>query len=177
MRLCLIALLLSGPVLACSCERFATPCSAIGPSTVVFVGRVLVDSGKGWGTGPARVAIEEPLVRIPESLREVEIDTGARTSCHLHLEGGKRYVVFANWQDDAHTRLVADACGYTFLIDRNEYLLDALRNMAHGGPARLLGSVLHSVGYRTSDGVAGAKVVARSSQARYEMRMQRSSMW
>ena len=70
MRLLIATVLLSGPLFACSCINTGNECSAAGPSTTVFVARVLVDSGEGWGTGLARVMIEEPLFNVPQDLSD-----------------------------------------------------------------------------------------------------------
>ena len=59
----------------------------------MFVARVLVDSGEGWGTGPAKVVIEEALQNVPPGQREVEIETAAYTSCYYRLKAGERYVI------------------------------------------------------------------------------------
>jgi len=139
-------------------------------STVVFLGRVLVDSGEGWGTGPARVLIEGSLLNVPKDLREVEIDTSAGTSCYCRLKARERYVVFADKPDALPVRLkIGGACTNTFPLQGNERILDALRNQARGGPSRLVGAVRRSGGaYTNEGGVPGAVVTARSPTARYE---------
>jgi hypothetical protein len=137
-------------------------------STVVFLGRVLVDSGEGRGTGPARVRIEEALFNVPKELREVEINTSAGTSCYYRLKAGERYVVFAERETGAPVRLSIHACSNTFLLQGKEHILDALRNQSYDGPPRLVGSVLRSTGaYSHEDGVPGAVIVARSATAQY----------
>jgi len=139
-------------------------------STVVFLGRVLVDSGEGWGTGPARVLIEESLLNVPKDLREVEIDTSAGTSCYYRLKAGERYVVFAARRDGLPVRLRIGGCSNTFPLQGHEHILDALRSKAQGGPSRLVGAVLRSSGaYTHEDGVPGALVVAISPTARYQV--------
>ena len=95
MRFLISALLTTLPVFGCSCLNTASPCTAMGEGTVVFVARVVVDSGDGWGKGPARVVVEEPIWNVSKDLREAEINTAAGTSCYYHLEAGERYVIIA----------------------------------------------------------------------------------
>jgi hypothetical protein len=106
-------------------------------SAVVFVGRVLVESGADWG--PARVAVEEGLFNVPKDLREVEIDTFAGSSCYRHIEAGERYVIFAGRSSDG--KLFVALCSWTFRVLGNEHILSALRNQREGGSSRLLGTV------------------------------------
>jgi len=135
----------------------------------VFVGQVLTDSGEGWGTGPARVLIEEPLFHTPNNLREVEIDTSAGTSCYYRLKAGEHYVIFAEKSVKAASRLKIGGCSNTFLLEGNEHILDALRNKSRGGPSSLVGKVFRSTGtYSHEVGIAGAAVVATSATARFE---------
>src|SRR4051812_4947785 len=115
----LFALLLTVPLFACSCWNTATPCSEIGGSKVVFLGRVLVDSGEGLGTGPARVIIEEPFSNVPKGLHEVEVNTSAGTSCYYRLKAGDRYVVFASKGDGAKASLLVTGCSNTFPVQGN----------------------------------------------------------
>lgn len=165
MRLLVPVLLLSAPAFACSCFTNATPCSGIGPETAVFLGRVLVDSGEGWGTGPARVLIEEKLFSVPDGLEEVEIQTGYGTSCYRRLKAGDRYVIFG-WK--ANGKYSVGGCNPTFLLQGNEHIFDALRNKARGGPPRLVGMVRRRTDrYGDEGGVAGVRVTARSEAAEY----------
>jgi hypothetical protein len=169
MRLLLVAFFISPPLFACFCVNTATPCTGIGDSTLVFVGKVLIDSGEGWGTGPASVLIEEPLFHISKDLREVEIDTSAGTSCYYRLEAGEQYVIFAEKSGKAPSRLRIGACSNTFLLQGNEHILDALRNKSRGGSSVLVGTVFRSTGpYSHEGGISGVTVVARSATARYE---------
>jgi|SRR5579871_152712 len=169
MRPLLLALALAAPSLACFCLNTATPCSALGDSTLVFLATVLVDSGEGWGTGPARVRIDEPLFHTPAGLGEVEIDTSAGTSCYYRLKAGQRYVIYAGNSAGSPGRLSIGACSSTFLLLGNENILDALRNLAQGGPARLVGKVFRSDGQDPQIPAGpGATVVAKSATAQFE---------
>lgn len=135
----------------------------------VFVARVIVDSGEGRGSGPARVVIEEPLWNVPQGLREVDVDTMAGTSCYRRLKAGERYVIFADSSPAPAPRLFMSSCSKTFSVPGNEYLLDALRVKAQGGPSRLVGKVSRSgVSNATRRPIAGVTVIARSSDQRYE---------
>lgn len=133
---------------------------------VVFVGRVLVDSGEGRGNGPARLRVEERLLNAPAELEEVEVNTAAGTSCYMRLAAGRRYVIFAT-RDSG--RLLTGSCTSTFLVDANEHILDALRNQSQGGPAMVVGLVWRTLYGSRGDGpVAGATVTLESGTARYE---------
>lgn len=130
------------------------------------MGRVLVDSGEGWGHGPARLAIEERLLNVPEETSEIEVDTRAGTSCYYRLKEGERYVVFAGKD---RGRFAVGPCSTTFLLNSNQHILDAMRNQIKGGAPRLVGHVLRSSGmYSKEAGVAGARVVAHSEAGRFE---------
>jgi hypothetical protein len=134
--------------------------------TVVFVARVTVDSGEGWGTGPARVVVEEGLHNAPKEMEQVQVNTAAGTSCYRRLQAGERYVIFAGQHDGT---LYSGGCSGTFEVRGNEHILDALRSQARGGPSRLTGTVLRSTGRYSHDGaIAGASVTADSGAARYE---------
>jgi len=164
MRILALALL-AAPAFGCSCFSNASPCSSTEPDTAVFVGRVLVDSGEGWGTGPARVLIEEKLFHVADGLEEVDIATGSGTSCYRRLKAGERYVIFASKSGE---RLSVGGCNPTFSLAGNEHILNALRNKARGGPPRLVGLVRRSDGpYSHGSGIGGVRVAARSEVPRY----------
>jgi Carboxypeptidase regulatory-like domain len=163
-RLALALLMASVPTWACSCVNTATPCSHIGGDSVIFVAKVLVDSGEGWGKGPAHVAVEEALQNVPEGLREVDISTAAGTSCYFRLQAGERYVIITKGSNYS-----VAGCSNSFLLRGNEHILDALRNQARGGAPRLVGTVRKSTGaYSQGDVIAGASVTAESGGAHYE---------
>ncbi len=146
MRLLLLASLITAPLFACGCINMASPCSNMSGDTVVFLGRVLVDSGEGVGTGPARVLVEEALFNVPPDLRGVEISTSAGTSCYYRLKAGERYVIYARKQDGPQDRLFVSGCSNTFPLQGKEHILDALRNKSRGGPSRMVGTVRRSSG-------------------------------
>jgi len=124
-------------------------------------------SGKGWGTGPAKVVIEEPLANVPDGLQEVSIDSGAGTSCHFRLNEGERYVLFAYKTKDG--RLGVGGCTNSFPIAGKEYILEALRNKARKGPPRLIGTVRKSdATYGPYQGLPGVRVTVRSAERAYE---------
>ncbi|QOY87202.1 carboxypeptidase-like regulatory domain-containing protein [Paludibaculum fermentans] len=135
----------------------------------VFVARVIVDSGEGRGSGPARVVIEEPLWNVPQGLREVDVDTMAGTTCYRRLKTGERYVVFAGTDPGPKPHLSMSSCSKTFSLAGNEYLLNALRVKALGGPSRLVGKVSRSgVSNATRRPIPGVTVIARSSDQSFE---------
>jgi hypothetical protein len=157
-------LLATAPSWACSCTNTATPCSHVGGSTVIFVAHVLTDSGEGWGHGPARVAIEEPLQNVPSGLREAEISTAAGTSCYFRLKAGERYVILT--QGPSYS---VAGCSSSFQLRGNEHILEALRNQVRGGPPRLVGTVLKSTGaYSHGAGLDGVSVIAEADGVRHE---------
>jgi hypothetical protein len=133
-----------GMAWACSCLQGGSVCSsAQSKDTVIFVARVLKDSGHGRsGTGLARVAIEEAVQNVPPGLKEADIDTSAGTSCYFRLTQGERYVVITS----SKGRYSVGGCSRSFALRGNERILDALRNQAQGGPPRLVGRVRKTVG-------------------------------
>src|SRR5262249_20128465 len=140
MRLLWTVLLAAAPAYGCSCSNVPTACSQVGGSTVIFVARVLVDSGEGMGTRPARVAIEEALQNVPPGLRETQINTSFGTSCYRPLKAGEKYVILT----EARSYSVS-FCSPSFQLYGNEHILDALRNAIRGGPSSLVGTVLKRV--------------------------------
>jgi hypothetical protein len=164
MRILSLLAIFATPALGCSCVPGSTSaCSGIGAGTVVFVGRATVDSGPGFGKGHARVAVEEALFNTPNGAPELDIDTGAGSSCYFRLKLGERYVIYA-WKDTQTGHLSTGVCSRNFLVKGNEHLLDAVRNLSKGGPSRIVGTVQKSTGlYSHDEGVAGATVTAKSA--------------
>ena len=111
---------------------------------LIFVADVVSDSGEGWGHGPAKVAIVEPLLNAPEGLKEVTIDTGASTRCYFRLQAGERYVIITSGP-----RYAVAGCNPSFRLRGNEYILEAMRSRLNGEAPRLVGSVLKSTGMYT----------------------------
>jgi hypothetical protein len=164
MRLLWTLLLTAAPALACSCVGKSTPCNYVGGSTVIFVARVLTDSGEGWGTGPTRVVIEEGLQNVPSGLRETKIDTAAGTSCYFRLKAGEWYVIVTQ----GPTYSVA-ACSSSFQLRGNGHILEALRNQVNGGAPRLVGTVRKSTGmYSQGEGLGGVSVLAEADGVAHE---------
>lgn len=159
----LAAILVAGPTLACSCVNTGTACSAVGGPSVIFVADVLVDSGEGWGTGPAKVAIVEALQNVPEGLKETTIETMAGSSCYRRLRAGMRYVIFT-----MGPRYAVGGCNETFALAGKEHILEAIRHSLRGGPPSLVGSVLKSTGrFSHEGGVAAAEVVLEKGGLKY----------
>ena len=164
MRFLWMLLLAAAPSWACSCISNATPCSQVGGSTVIFVARVLTDSGEGWGTGSARVAIEEGLQNVPSGLREVDINTAAGTSCYFRLKAGERYVILT--QGPSYS---VAACSTSFQLRGKEHILQALRDQIKGGSPSLVGTVLKSTGaYSHGGGIEGVSVIAEAEGVRLQ---------
>lgn len=78
--LLVVAVLLGGRMLGCSCFLSGTPCSGLSGDRVVFIGRVLGNGGTGFGSGPSRVLVEEGLHNAPQAEAELVIGTGEGTS-------------------------------------------------------------------------------------------------
>lgn len=151
-----------GMAWACFCVQGGSVCSsAQSKDTVIFVARVLKDSGSGrWGTGMARVEIEEAVQNVPAELKEVDVDTLAGTSCYFRLVQGERYVVITS----SKGRYSVGGCSPSFALRGNERILDALRNQAQGGPPRLVGRVRKTVGsWPGQDGLPDAVVTLETS--------------
>ncbi|MCX6598046.1 MAG: carboxypeptidase-like regulatory domain-containing protein [Acidobacteria bacterium] len=131
---------------------------------MIFVARVLRDSGEGWGTGPARVAIEEALQNVPAGQLEAEIDTSAGTSCYYRLKAGERYVIVTDGP-----KYSVYSCTRSFELTNNEYILEAMRSQLMGGSLRIVGRVLKTIEkYHQAGMVSGALVVAESPSGRFE---------
>ncbi|MBI4904425.1 MAG: carboxypeptidase regulatory-like domain-containing protein [Acidobacteria bacterium] len=144
MFLVMAAFLLAPAASACSCVNTSTPCSALaGKGGSVFIGRALTDTGEGWGTGPARMAVEQVLRGLPAEAKEVTVSTSAGNSCYIRLIQGERYVIFGgpHSESDGRVHVSTFACSNTFPTKGNETLVEALRNSAAGGASRLVGSV------------------------------------
>jgi hypothetical protein len=164
LRLVVPLLLSAASMLACGCLGGSNPCRAIGGKSVIFVARVLRDSGEGWGTGPARVAIEEALQNVPAGQLEAEIDTAVGTSAYFRLKAGGRYVIITNGP-----KYSVDSCSSSFELTNNEHILEAMRSQLMGGSLRIVGKVLKTTEkYRQAGTVAGALVVAESAGGRFE---------
>jgi len=158
------------PAQACSCVGTGSACSALSATPVVFVGRVTKDSTDKLGQGFGRMLVEEVLHGLPNDIGEVEVDTMAGTSCYMRLEEGSRVVLYGS-RDPKNARLIHyHACSFSFRVDGNEALLDALRNAEAGGPPRLVGTVnkrIEQYGGGPRAG-AGIKVIAEKDGERLE---------
>ena len=164
-----VASFVSAQLWACSCSTSWSPCLQMTGSKLVFVGRVLVDSGPLLRTRPARVSVEERLLNVPEDLREVGVNPSVGSNCHLPLKRDVRYVIFAYRGEGSSEMLFTSLCSGTFGVAGNEYILDALRSQSRGSPAHLVGRVLrNSGGLVPEGGVPGATVSVASDSARYE---------
>jgi hypothetical protein len=146
--------------LACSCVTSGSACGALQGTQVIFVGRVIEDSGEGFGKGPAKMAVEEILHGLPKEVRDITVETGAGTSCYMRLQKDERYVIYGTGTGSG--RVARNFCSFSFQVAGNEALLAALREEeAHGKP-RLAGKVQ----LRTSqfdvggNGVGGVRVTA-----------------
>lgn len=155
---------------ACTCVTTGSVCTWLRGTEVVFVGRVTQDSGEGLGKGPARMVIEEALHGLPKGLREVVVDTSARTSCYIRLKLNERYVIYGSRVAGTQDRISRNVCSFSFALTGNERLLSALRQAEVGGTSRLVGKVqMKYEDYNVQgEGATGLKVVATSTSDRLE---------
>jgi hypothetical protein len=124
------------------------------------VADVLVDSGEGWGTGPAKVAIVDALQNVPEGLKETTIETMAGSSCYRRLRAGQRYVIITSGP-----RYMVGGCGLSFALAGKEHILEAMRGRLRGDAPSLVGNVFKSTGrFSHEGGIAGAEVVLQKGE-------------
>jgi len=143
----------------------ASPCAEMTGSAIAFVARVLSE-----GSGRARVAVEEPLLNVPQDLHEIDVETLFSINCDYHLHTGERHVLFAKAEPGTEDKVSVRACSSSFNVQGNEHILDALRNKSNSGPPRLVGTVLRNTGLYAHDGVvAAATVIAESAAMRQEV--------
>jgi hypothetical protein len=135
----------------------------------VFVGRVTKNSGEGNGAGFGRMFVEEVVHGLPKDIGEVEVDTLANTSCYMRITEGSRIVLYGS-RDPKNPKLIHyHACSFSFQVNGNEALLDALRNAEAGGPPRLVGAVTKRTElYGGARASAGVKVIAEKDGQRME---------
>jgi hypothetical protein len=160
----------------CQCIYTGNAFTALKSSEVVFLGRVIRDSGPNsfdgetvWGYGPGRMVVEKVFHGLPNDVREIEVDTAAKTSCYMHLELNNRYVVYGK-RGKEPLQVTRDICMPSFNVRGQELLLNALIQAEAGGPSTLIGSVCRKkekYGYN-NEGVANVLVIAEGKQGRFE---------
>ena len=75
---------------ACSCAGAGSACSLLKGTEVVFLGRVVQDTGtSNWGERAGRLVVEDALHGLPKDLKEVQVDTMAHTNCYMPLTEGE----------------------------------------------------------------------------------------
>jgi hypothetical protein len=167
----LLTLLAIPPLLpACECFGTGTACSHLADTPVVFLGLVIRDSGEGFGSGPARMRVEEVLHGLPETLREVEVETGALSSCYMRLELNERYMIFGDRDKRNPNLLHNPSCSDSFQVRGNELLLDALRKAERKGTTNLVGQIRKKTGrYGGGAPVApGTRITAEQDGSRMD---------
>ena len=85
--------------------------------------------------------VEEVLHGLSKDLTEVDVDTMAGTSCYMPLKMGDRLVLYGSLDPKIPGLIHYHACSFSFRVEGNEFLLDALRASEAGDPSRLVGSV------------------------------------
>lgn len=159
--------LLSSLALCCTCFNSGTACSSLASTPMVFVARVLEDSGEGWGKGPARVAIIENLHGLEEDQKELLVEVAAGTSCYHRLERDETYVIYAGPIPGRRDRVRLEICSFSFRVADNQALLEALRAAQRGSPPRLIGKLtVRMAEYSNWQSGAGGLVIAASAAHR-----------
>ncbi len=162
-RIFLLVAFVLGPTVAhaCSCFTSGSACGALRGTQVVFVGRVIEDSGEGIGKGSAKMVVEEILHGLPKEVREITVETGAGTSCYMRLQKDERYVIYGT-ATDSSDRVSRNFCSFSFRVAGNETLLAALREEEAQGKPRLAGKVqLRTSQFDASgNGVGGVRITA-----------------
>jgi 5-hydroxyisourate hydrolase-like protein (transthyretin family) len=157
---------------ACSCVSGgdASACTLLKATEVVFLGRVVQDTGTSdLGERPGRLIVEDALHGLPKDLQEVQVDTMARTSCYMPLTMGERYVIYGSRDKSEPNLIHYHACSYSFRLRGNELLYDALRLAEDGGPSTLVGVLRKEIGkYETQPAPGGIRVIAESQGQRHE---------
>jgi len=156
--------------LACSCVSAGSACSSLKGTEVVFLGRVVQDTGtSNWGERPGRLVVEDALHGLPKDLKEVRVDTMAQTSCYMPLAMGERYVIYGSRDKSDPNLIHYHACSYSFRLRGNELLYDALRLTEDGGPSTLVGVLRKEIGkYETQPAPGGIRVIAENQGQRHE---------
>jgi hypothetical protein len=154
--------------LGCSCATSGSYCTALAGTQIVFVGRVIEDSGEGYGKGPARMAVEEVLHGLSKETRELTVGTSAGTSCYMRLQKDERYVIYASKQAGSRDRVRRDDCSFSFSLRGNEKLLAALRDAEFGRASTLVGKVTvkHEEYNVSGEGASGLNVIAAKGNTR-----------
>jgi len=125
---------------ACSCvPTRGDSCS--GGGSVAFIGKVVRDTGKGWGSGRGRMIVEEVLQGLPENVREVDVDSSSRTSCYVRLEKGETWVIYGD-SDPRNSLLIhTGVCSGSFTVRGHELRVQALLAQKVHEPSRIVGFV------------------------------------
>jgi hypothetical protein len=127
--------------LGCSCAPGISLCTSLASAPVVFVGRVTKDSGPNYGIGPARMVVEEVLHGLSDNAGEIEVETGAGTSCYMRLEMGERYLIFGSPDRQRAGLIRRHFCAGSFLVRGNQKLLEALRDSQNQTGSHLVGTI------------------------------------
>ena len=114
--------------------------------------------------------VEEVLHGLSKEVREVTVDTAARTSCYMRLKKDERYVIYGSRVSGKADRVSRNTCSFSFQVAGNETLLSALRQVEARGAARLIGKVqMKYEEYNVQgEGAVGVRVIASSDGIRRE---------
>ena len=134
----LIALLASGHVLACGCQKTGPPCKAFGEASVVFTGTVKSlkeGARKRKPNGDVdfvsrlfKFSVEETFSGAP--IRELEVATGlSADDCGYPFVKGVSYLVYA-YRDEKDGRLYTSSCTRTKRVTSASEDLQYLRSLA-----------------------------------------------
>lgn len=125
-------------------------CSGLAELSVVVAVRVTSEADRMSPEESERlttVQVEEVLKGIDSKTKELKVESMIGTSCGVHLEAGKRYVLFGSVERKSE-RLVLQTGGCRPLLRLPEQNLQysALRRIAGGGHPLLIGSVAKRTG-------------------------------
>lgn len=171
-RILICLLLSSATTWACSCGTNGTACSFLKGTEVVFMGKVVQDTGKApWGDRFGRIQIEDVLHGLPRDLKEVEVDTMPHTSCGMILEKDERYVVYGSRDKNRSDLIHYHACSFSFRVRGKEQLYQALRAAENGNSSNLVGEVRKATGQFNSQlAQENIRVIAEAKDSRFETR-------
>jgi hypothetical protein len=117
---------------ACSCITFddKDAVTDFSRTDVVFVGRVIRDTGPELGARPARMVVEEVLRGLPKNIHEIDVDSYTRSDCSRRLAKDDHMVIYAVRNSKRRDTVNDSKCSYTFRVEGNEKLLGRVREAA-----------------------------------------------
>jgi len=99
---------------------------------------------------------------------EVEIDSGAGSSCYEQLDPGNQYVLYLSMNPENASHLRTSKCAGNFPVIGSENILAALKSAASSGPFRFAGKILATDGLLWKEPVSGASISVESANGKFE---------